>query len=243
VATLILYPAIDLKDGQCVRVLHGDLDTATVFNNSPGDQARLWADGGFHWIHVVDLNGAVQGRAINEKAVEAILEAVSVPVQLGGGIRSLKDIERWIEAGVSRVILGTVAVTEPEIVKEAARLWPEQIAVSVDVRAGKVATQGWTESSDLDAVTVAKRFEDGGVGALIITDIDRDGTVMGFNVEAFGAIADAVAIPVIAAGGLASVDDIVRLKAHRGTPIAGAVLGRALYNGAITALEALKAAG
>jgi phosphoribosylformimino-5-aminoimidazole carboxamide ribotide isomerase len=243
VATVILYPAIDLKDGQCVRVLHGDLDTATVFNNSPGDQARLWADGGFHWIHVVDLNGAVQGRAINEKAVEAILEAVSVPVQLGGGIRSLKDIERWIEAGVSRVILGTVAVTEPHIVKEAARLWPEQIAVSVDVRAGKVATQGWTESSDLDAVTVAKRFEDGGVGALIITDIDRDGTVMGFNVEAFGAIADAVAIPVIAAGGLASVDDIIRLRAHKGTPIAGAVLGRALYNGAITAPEALKAAG
>jgi phosphoribosylformimino-5-aminoimidazole carboxamide ribotide isomerase len=243
VATVILYPAIDLKDGQCVRVLQGDLDKATVFNNSPGDQAKLWAAGGFHWIHVVDLNGAVQGRAINEKAVEAILEAVSVPVQLGGGIRSLKDIERWIEAGVSRVILGTVAVTEPEIVREAARLWPEQIAVSVDVRGGKVATQGWTESSDLDAVTVARRFEDGGVGALIITDIDRDGTVMGFNVEAFGAIADAVAIPVIAAGGLASVDDIIRLKAHKGTPIAGAVLGRALYNGAITAPEALKAAG
>ena len=240
---MILYPAIDLKDGQCVRVLQGDLDKATVFNNSPGDQARLWADGGFHWIHVVDLNGAVQGRAINEKAVEAILEAVSVPVQLGGGIRTLADIERWIEAGVSRVILGTIAVTEPHIVKEAARLWPEQIAVSVDVRGGKVATQGWTESSDLDAVTVAKRFEDGGVGALIITDIDRDGTVMGFNVEAFGAIADAVAIPVIAAGGLASVDDIIRLRAHKGTPIAGAVLGRALYNGAITAPEALQAAG
>ena len=240
---MILYPAIDLKDGQCVRVLQGDLDKATVFNNSPGDQARLWADGGFHWIHVVDLNGAVQGRAVNGKAVEEILEAVSVPVQLGGGIRTLADVERWIEAGVSRVILGTVAVTQPEIVREAARLWPEQIAVSVDVRGGKVATQGWTESSDLDAVTVAKRFEDVGVGALIITDIDRDGTVMGFNVEAFGAIADAVAIPVIAAGGLASVDDIVRLRAHKGTPIAGAVLGRALYNGAITAPEALKAAG
>jgi phosphoribosylformimino-5-aminoimidazole carboxamide ribotide isomerase len=243
VAPVILYPAIDLKDGQCVRVLQGDLDKATVFNNSPADQARLWADGGFHWIHVVDLNGAVQGRAVNGKAVEAILEAVSVPVQLGGGIRSLKDVERWIEAGVSRVILGTVAVTEPAIVLEAARLWPEQIAVSVDVRGGKVATQGWTESSDLDAVTVARRFEDVGVGALIITDIDRDGTVMGFNVEAFGAIADAVSIPVIAAGGLASVDDIIRLKAHKGTPIAGAVLGRALYNGAITAAEALEVAG
>lgn len=239
---MILYPAIDLKDGQCVRVLHGDLTTATVFNSSPADQARKFVDSGFHWVHVVDLNGAVQGRAINEKAVEAILESVSIPVQLGGGIRSMKDVERWIEAGVSRVILGTIAVTEPEIVKACAREWPEQIAVSVDVRAGKVATQGWTESSDLDAVTVSKRFEDAGVGALIITDIDRDGTVMGFNVEAFGAIADAVNIPVIAAGGLASVDDIVRLRARKGVPIAGAVLGRALYNGAINPAEALKVA-
>ena len=239
---MILYPAIDLKDGQCVRVLHGDLTTATVFNASPADQARQFVESGFHWVHVVDLNGAVQGRAINEKAVEAILESVSIPVQLGGGIRSMKDIERWIEAGVSRVILGTIAVTDPEIVKAAAREWPEQIAVSVDVRAGKVATQGWTESSDLDAVTVSKRFEDAGVGALIITDIDRDGTVMGFNVEAFGAIADAVNIPVIAAGGLASVDDIVRLRARKGVPIAGAVLGRALYNGAINPAEALKVA-
>ncbi|CAN5566301.1 1-(5-phosphoribosyl)-5-[(5-phosphoribosylamino)methylideneamino]imidazole-4-carboxamide isomerase [soil metagenome] len=239
---MILYPAIDLKDGQCVRVLHGDLTTATVFNSSPADQARQFVESGFHWVHVVDLNGAVQGRAINEKAVEAILESVSIPVQLGGGIRSMKDVERWIEAGVSRVILGTIAVTDPEIVKAAAREWPEQIAVSVDVRAGKVATQGWTESSDLDAVTVSKRFEDAGVGALIITDIDRDGTVMGFNVEAFGAIADAVNIPVIAAGGLASVDDIVRLRARKGVPIAGAVLGRALYNGAITPSEALKVA-
>jgi phosphoribosylformimino-5-aminoimidazole carboxamide ribotide isomerase len=239
---MILYPAIDLKDGQCVRVLHGDLGTATVFNDSPADQARAWADGGFHWIHVVDLNGAVEGKAVNAAAVEAILGAVSVPVQLGGGIRTMADIEHWIEAGVSRVILGTVAVTEPEVVKQAARAWPEQIAVSVDVRKGKVAVQGWTADSDLDAVTVARRFEDVGVGALIVTDIDRDGTVMGFNVEAFGAIADAVAIPVIAAGGLASVDDILKLKARQGRPVAGAVLGRALYNGAITPAEALKAA-
>lgn len=239
---MILYPAIDLKDGQCVRVVHGDLDTATIFNASPADQARKWASGGFHWIHVVDLNGAVQGEAVNAQAVESILEAVSVPVQLGGGIRSLADIERWIEAGVSRVILGTVAVREPEIVRQAARRWPEQIAVSVDVAKGKVAVQGWTETSDLDAVSVAKRFEDVGVGALIVTDIDRDGTLMGFNVEAFGAIADAVAIPVIAAGGLASIDDLVRLKARPGTPIHGAVLGRALYNGAITPAEALKVA-
>jgi phosphoribosylformimino-5-aminoimidazole carboxamide ribotide isomerase len=242
VAPVILYPAIDLKDGQCVRVVQGDLGRATVFNASPADQARAWADGGFHWIHVVDLNGAVSGQAVNAAAVEAILGAVSVPVQLGGGIRSMGDVAGWIEAGVSRVILGTVAVRKPEVVRDAAREWPEQIAVSVDVRRGKVAVQGWTEDSDLDAITVAKRFEDAGVGALIVTDIDRDGTVMGFNVDAFGAIADAVAIPVIAAGGLASVDDIVRLKARSGTPIAGAVLGRALYNGAIVPAEALKVA-
>ncbi len=239
---MILYPAIDLKDGQCVRVVHGDLDTATVFNASPADQARAWAASGFHWIHVVDLNGAVSGKAVNADAVEAILGSVSIPVQLGGGIRTLADIEGWIEAGVSRVILGTVAVREPQIVREAAKRWPEQIAVSVDVRGGKVAVQGWTEDSDLDAVTVAKRFEDAGVGALIITDIDRDGTVMGFNVDAFGAIADAVNIPVIAAGGLATVEDIVRLKARKGVKIAGAILGRALYNGAIVPAEALRVA-
>jgi phosphoribosylformimino-5-aminoimidazole carboxamide ribotide isomerase len=239
---LILYPAIDLKDGQCVRVVRGDLGQATVFNASPADQARTWCERGFHWLHVVDLNGAVEGKAVNAAAVEAILHAVSAPVQLGGGIRSLADIERWIEAGVSRIILGTLAVTEPEVVRQAARAFPEQIAVSVDVRAGKVAVQGWTEDSDLDAITVAKRFEDVGVSALIITDIDRDGTTLGFDVEAFGAIADAVTIPVIAAGGLASIDDIVRLKARAGTPIAGAVLGRALYNGAIIPAEALKVA-
>lgn len=239
---MILYPAIDLKDGQCVRVLHGDLSTATVFNTDPGAQAKAWADAGFHWVHVVDLNGAVQGKAINASAVEAILSAVSIPVQLGGGIRSLPDIERWIEAGVSRVILGTVAVKQPEVVIEAARQWPEQIAVSVDVRAGKVAVDGWTADSDLDAITVAKRFEDAGVAALIVTDIDRDGTVMGFNVDVFGAMADAVSIPVIAAGGLASVDDIVKLKARKGAPVSGAVLGRALYNGAIDPAQALGAA-
>ena len=239
---MILYPAIDLKDGSCVRVVHGDLSTATVFNTSPADQARAWVEGGFHWIHVVDLNGAVSGQAVNAAAVEDILNAVSVPIQLGGGIRTMADIEGWIEAGVSRVILGTVAVRDPQIVVSAAKTWPEQIAVSVDVRKGKVAVQGWTEDSDLDAITVARRFEDAGVSALIITDIDRDGALLGFNVEAFGAIADAVDIPVIAAGGLATVDDIVRLKARKGTKIAGAVLGRALYNGAIIPAEALKVA-
>ena len=239
---MILYPAIDLKDGQCVRVVHGDLATATVFNDSPADQARAWVKAGFHWIHVVDLTGAVAGQAVNAGAVEAILGAVSVPVQLGGGIRTLKDVERWIEAGVSRVILGTVAVKDPDVVIAAALAYPEQIAVSVDVRKGRVAVNGWTADTELDAVTVARRFEDAGVGALIVTDIDRDGTLEGFNVEVFGAMADAVSIPVIAAGGLASVDDIARLKARVGAPVAGAVLGRALYNGAIDPAEALRLA-
>jgi phosphoribosylformimino-5-aminoimidazole carboxamide ribotide isomerase len=242
VAPVILYPAIDLKDGQCVRVVHGDLSRATVFNTDPAAQAKSFVAAGFHWIHVVDLNGAVAGQAVNSSAVEQILGAVSVPVQLGGGIRTLADVERWIEAGVSRVILGTVAVKEPKIVLEAARRYPEQIAVSVDVRAGKVAVDGWTADSDLDAITVARRFEDAGVAALIVTDIDRDGTVMGFNVEAFGAMADAVSIPVIAAGGLASVADLEKLKARSGVPVAGAVLGRALYNGAIDPARALEVA-
>ncbi len=239
---MILYPAIDLKDGECVRVVHGDFATATVFNKDPADQARAWARAGFEWVHVVDLNGSVEGRAINDAAVKAILESVSIPVQLGGGIRTLADVERWIEAGVSRVILGTAAVRDPELVKTAAREWPEQIAVSVDVRQGKVAVQGWLEDSGLDALTVARRFEDVGVSALIITDIDRDGALMGFNVETFGTIADAVSIPVIAAGGLATVEDIVKVRARKGAPIAGAVLGRALYAGTIQPGEALRAA-
>jgi phosphoribosylformimino-5-aminoimidazole carboxamide ribotide isomerase len=242
VAPVILYPAIDLKDGKCVRVVHGDFATATVFNEHPADQARTWVAAGFEWLHVVDLNGSAEGRAVNGAAVEAILNAVSIPVQLGGGVRSLPSIEGWIEAGVSRVILGTAAVRDPELVKTAAREWPEQIAVSVDVRKGQVAVQGWLEDSGLDALTVARRFEDVGVSALIVTDIDRDGALAGFNVDVFGAIADAVHIPVIAAGGLASVTDIERLRERVGTPIAGAVLGRALYVGAIRPAEALAAA-
>jgi phosphoribosylformimino-5-aminoimidazole carboxamide ribotide isomerase len=239
---VILYPAIDLKDGQCVRVVHGDFSTATVFNENPAAQAETWAKAGFEWLHVIDLNGSAEGRAVNDKAVEAILSSVSIPVQLGGGIRTLANVEGWIEAGVSRVILGTVAVRDPDLVKTAAREWPEQVAVSVDVRKGKVAVQGWLEDSGLDALTVARRFEDVGVSALIVTDIDRDGALTGFNVEVFGAIADAVSIPVIAAGGLANVSDIEKLRARPGAPIAGAVLGRALYAGTIRPGEALKAA-
>ena len=239
---MILYPAVDLKDGRCVRVVRGDLATATVFNEDPAAQANTWAKAGFEWLHVVDLNGSAEGRAVNDTAVEAILNAVSIPVQLGGGIRTRADIEGWIEAGVSRVILGTIAVRDPALVRAAARDWPEQVAVSVDVRKGKVAVQGWLEDTDLDALTVARRFEDAGVSALIVTDIDRDGAMLGFNVEVFGQIADAVSIPVIAAGGLASVADIEALRARGGVPIAGAVLGRALYNGAILPAEALMAA-
>ena len=239
---MILYPAIDLKDGQCVRLLYGDMEKSTVFNASPADQAARFARSGFEWLHVVDLNGAVEGRSVNSAAVCDILEAVSIPVQLGGGVRTLAGIEDWIEAGVSRVILGTVAVRDPEMVKTAAREWPEQIAVGVDVRDGRVAVQGWTEETELDAVAVARRFEDAGVATLIVTDIDRDGALTGANVEAFGAVADAVSIPVIAAGGLAAVADIERLRARKGVPIAGAVLGRSLYTGAIKPGEALAAA-
>ena len=236
---MILYPAIDLKDGQCVRVLRGDLNQATVFNDDPAAQARAWADAGFEWLHVIDLNGSVAGRAVNGDAVSAILDAVDLPVQLGGGVRSEADAERWLQAGVRRVILGTAAVRDPDLVKRLAARHPGRIAVSVDVRGGKVAVQGWTETSDLDAITVARRFEDAGVAALIVTDIDRDGALQGFDIEVFGAVADAVALPVIAAGGLAGVSDVARARA-RG--LAGAVLGRALYTGDIEAVGALKAA-
>jgi len=239
---VILFPAIDLKDGQCVRLLRGDMNEATVFNTSPADQAARFVESGFSWLHVVDLNGAIEGQSMNADAVKAILTTVSVPVQLGGGIRTLESVEAWIEAGVSRVILGTVAVRDPGLVKRAARNWPEQIAVAIDVRDGKVAVDGWTGASDLDPITLAKRFEDAGVAALIVTDISRDGAMTGVNVEGVGAVADAVTIPVIASGGVASVLDIQNLQARPGARIAGAVLGRALYNGAIDPAEIIAAA-
>jgi phosphoribosylformimino-5-aminoimidazole carboxamide ribotide isomerase len=239
---VILYPAIDLKGGQCVRLLKGDMNEATVFNDDPADQARRFCEAGFSWLHVVDLDGAVEGRAVNSEAVSAILEQVSIPVQLGGGVRSLADIARWIEAGVSRVIVGTAAVRNPELVRKAARDFPEQIAVAIDVRDGRVATAGWVETSAVDPITLARRFEDAGVAALIVTDIGRDGTLTGVNVGEIGAIADAVSIPVIASGGVAGVEDIHVLKSRGGAPIAGAVLGRALYAGRLDPHEALAAA-
>jgi len=240
---VILYPAIDLKDGRCVRLLHGDLNKETVFNTSPADQARQFQKQGFSWLHVVDLNGAVEGRPVNAAAVADIMNAISIPVQLGGGVRTMEAIEAWIEAGIDRVILGTVAVKDPALVKAAARQWPEQIAVAIDARDGMVATEGWIGASDLGVIELAKRFEDAGVAALIVTDIGRDGAMVGVNVDQVGEVADAVSIPVIASGGIASVRDIELLKARPGVPIAGAVLGRSLYEGAVDPAQALKIAG
>jgi len=237
-----LYPAIDLKGGQCVRLFKGDMDQATVFNDSPADQAGRFQRDGFEWLHVVDLDGAIEGRAVNQPAVRAILEATSAPVQLGGGVRTLAQVEAWLEAGVTRVILGTVAVRDPELVKAAARAHPGRIAVAVDMRDGMVAVHGWVETSDLSAIELSKRFEDAGVCALIVTDIGRDGTLEGVNVEGVGAVADAVSVPVIASGGVASVQDLRDLIARPGSPIAGAVLGKSLYAGKIRPSEALSIA-
>ncbi len=241
-ASLILYPAIDLKAGRCVRLLRGDMEQATVFNEDPADQAAKFCRDGFQWLHVVDLDGAMEGRAVNRDAVQAILQAAPIPVQVGGGVRTFAAVEAWIAAGVSRVILGTAAVREPELVRLAASAFPEQVAVAVDVRDGRVAVQGWVETSELSPVDLARRFEDAGVAALIVTDISRDGALTGVDVDGVGAMADAVSIPVVASGGVASVDDIRRLKARAGVAIAGAVLGRALYTGALDPGEALAAA-
>ena len=239
---MILYPAIDLKDGQCVRLLHGDMDKATVFNNSPADQAARFEAAGFEYLHVVDLNGAIEGATANRPAVEAILRAVKIPVQLGGGIRTLANVEAWLEAGLARVILGTIAVRDPQLVKDAAKRFPGQVAVGIDARDGMVATEGWVETSTVSAIDLARQFEDAGVAAIIFTDIGRDGALTGVNVEATGALADTVSIPIIASGGVASVRDITDLKARGGTPISGAILGRSLYVGAVKPDEALAAA-
>ncbi len=237
---MILYPAIDLKDGSAVRLEQGDMARATVFNRDPADQAKRFADAGFTWLHVVDLNGAFSGRSENRAAVDAILAATGLNVQLGGGIRDMAGIEGWLGRGLKRVILGTVAVNDPELVKRAARAFPGQVAVGIDARGGQVAVQGWAEATTLSATDLARRFEDAGVAAIIYTDIDRDGLLKGLNIAATLALADAVTIPVIASGGLASLADVERLLEPDCRKIAGAIAGRALYDGRLDAAAALK---
>ncbi len=236
---MILFPAIDLKDGACVRLKLGEMDSATVYNADPAAQARAFEGAGFEWLHVVDLNGAFAGRSVNGAAVEAILSATKNPVQLGGGIRTLDDIENWLAKGLARVILGTVAVRDPDLVIEACRQFPGRIAVGIDARGGKVAVEGWAEASTLEAVELARKFEGAGVAAIVYTDIDRDGVLKGINWEATIALADAVSIPVIASGGLASMDDIRRMTMPDARILEGAISGRALYDGRIDPAEAL----
>jgi len=237
---MILFPAIDLKDGQCVRLKLGDMAEATVFNDDPAAQAKTFEEQGFSWLHLVDLNGAFAGQPVNGAAVEAILKAVSLPVQLGGGIRSLAHIEAWLAQGIRRVILGTVALRDPALVREACRLFPGRIAVGIDAKGGKVAVEGWAESSELTAIDLARRFSDAGVATIIFTDIDRDGILAGLNIDSTLELARAVPIPVIASGGLASMDDIRRLLAPDCRILAGAISGRALYDGRIDVPQALQ---
>ncbi len=236
---MILYPAIDLKDGQAVRLLRGEMDTATVFNDDPAAQARAFEGAGFGWLHLVDLNGAFEGRPVNRAAVEAILAAVAIPAQLGGGIRNMATIEAWLEAGVARVILGTVAVKDPELVRTACREFPGRIALGIDARDGRVAVEGWAEASAIETLDLARRFEDAGAAAIIFTDISRDGALQGVNVEATAALARATELPVIASGGVAALADIEALMAVASGAIQGAIIGRALYDGRIDPAAAL----
>jgi phosphoribosylformimino-5-aminoimidazole carboxamide ribotide isomerase len=236
---MILFPAIDLKDGQCVRLKLGDMSRATVYNADPAAQAKAFEDQGFEWLHVVDLNGAFAGESVNGQAVEAILKATKNPVQLGGGIRTLADIVAWLDKGLARVILGTVAVKDPDLVKQACRLFPGKVAVGIDAKGGKVAVEGWAKASKLGVVELAKKFEGAGVAAIVYTDIDRDGVLAGINWEATIDLAEAVSIPVIASGGLASIADIVRMTMPDAKRLEGAISGRALYDGRIDPVEAL----
>jgi phosphoribosylformimino-5-aminoimidazole carboxamide ribotide isomerase len=240
VEAVILFPAIDLKNGEAVRLQQGDMARATVFHRDPAEQARAFAARGFEYLHIVDLDGAFAGRPMNAAAVERILAAVRIPLQLGGGIRDQATIERWLAAGVTRVIIGTAAVRDPDLVTAAAKKFPGRVAVGLDTRDGKAAVQGWAEASELAALDIARRFEDAGVAAIIYTDIARDGMLKGLNLEATIALADAVAIPVIASGGLASLDDVRALLAPRAKKLAGAVVGRALYDGRLDAAAALQ---
>ncbi|HUN45317.1 MAG TPA: 1-(5-phosphoribosyl)-5-[(5-phosphoribosylamino)methylideneamino]imidazole-4-carboxamide isomerase [Stellaceae bacterium] len=236
---MILFPAIDLKGGKCVRLIRGDMQAATVFNDDPAAQARQFQAQGFGWLHVVDLDGAVAGAAVNAAAVEAILAAIDLPAQLGGGIRDLRAIAAWLDRGVRRVILGTVALTDPDLVKTACKAHPGRIVVGIDARAGKVAVEGWARVSTMDAVELALKFEDAGVAAIVYTDIDRDGALAGVNVEATAALARRLKTPVIASGGVASLEDLRALRRHESDGIAGVICGRALYDGRIDPAAAL----
>jgi phosphoribosylformimino-5-aminoimidazole carboxamide ribotide isomerase len=237
---MILFPAIDLKDGKCVRLKLGDMAQATIYNDNPADQARAFEDQGFEWLHVVDLNGAFEGQSVNGTAVEAILKATKNPVQLGGGIRTLKHIESWLDKGLARVILGTIAVRDPALVREACKLFPGKVAVGIDAKGGKVAVEGWAEASSLGVIELAQKFEGAGVAAIIYTDIDRDGILTGINWTSTIELAEAVSIPVIASGGLASMDDIHRMLQPDARKLEGAITGRALYDGRLDPAAALK---
>ncbi|MGB8045911.1 MAG: 1-(5-phosphoribosyl)-5-[(5-phosphoribosylamino)methylideneamino]imidazole-4-carboxamide isomerase [Pseudolabrys sp.] len=238
--TVILFPAIDLKEGLAVRLEQGDMARATVFHRDPAAQAHTFEQQGFEYLHIVDLDGAFAGKPMNAAAVDRILETVNVPVQLGGGVRDTATVESWLEKGVTRVIIGTAAVRDPPFVKQAARDYPGRIAVGLDARDGKVAVEGWAENSQLSALEIARRFEDVGVAAIIYTDIARDGMLQGLNLDTTVTLADSISIPVIASGGLASIEDIKRLMEPRAKKLAGAIAGRALYDGRLDAAEALK---
>jgi len=240
---LILFPAIDLKDGKCVRLKLGDMNAATVFNDDPAAQARSFESQGFTYLHIVDLNGAFAGKPVNAPAVEAILKAITMPAQLGGGIRDLATIESWLARGIRRVILGTVAVRDPALVREACKAFPGRIAVGIDAKGGKVAVEGWAETSELTAIDLARRFEDAGVAAIVYTDIERDGVLKGLNLAATAELARATSIPVIASGGLASLNDVKALLAPEYERLEGAITGRALYDGRLDAREALALLG
>lgn len=237
---MILYPAIDLKDGQCVRLLKGNMDTATAFNYSPSTQAELFQKQGFQWLHVVDLNGAHEGKAINSAAVKSILESVTIPIELGGGIRTMQNIHDWLDAGVSRVVIGTQALREPDFVKKACAEFPGKIAVGIDAKKGRVAVQGWGDVSDVRAIDLALTYEDAGVCAIIYTDIDRDGIMQGPNIPETVALAERITTPVILSGGVSSIHDLLSIKAFSHSGIEGAIIGRAMYDGAIDPEKALK---
>jgi phosphoribosylformimino-5-aminoimidazole carboxamide ribotide isomerase len=237
---MILFPAIDLKEGLAVRLEQGDMARATVFHRDPASQARAFEAQGFEYLHIVDLDGAFAGKPVNAAAVDRILESVSIPVQLGGGIRNTATVEAWLDKGVTRVIIGTAAVRDPPFVKQAARDYPGRIAVGLDARDGRVAVEGWAATSEVTALDIAKRFEDAGVAAIIYTDIARDGMLKGLNLDATIALADAIAIPVIASGGLASIEDVKAMLEPRAKKLEGAIAGRALYDGRLDAAEALK---